>query len=389
MHWSRGAARAASAAALATLVALSAAVSTSVCGPAGGGRPYLREFGAHIDISDNDTSRITIFGIFLNPSDSGIDVRAVSIPLGSPETIKLDALSVSVPEGGRAEVSEGPESLLITLILPEPVPPGGRGEFQLSYVALPSSYVKPWMPIGSNTTTGEYRMFSFNLYNPNLSLVQGVTDIQVTVLLPRDALLTQLSPLMNLFYPNKPVIEANLVTRRTQVSWTNLTVVPGEGRLFIVTYSLLGTPIPPTPPRQSSPGNSSSNSVPALGTALVLGSNGLAAMISAVITYLILRRRLTPSQLPAGHRAEAPKTILSQLSPEEMRILETVRSAGGSVAQRDVPSMVGFSKSKVSRMLKRMEELGLIRRTTLGRTKLIELSPTASELMTPFRESEE
>ncbi|MDK2463963.1 MAG: MarR family transcriptional regulator [Candidatus Korarchaeota archaeon] len=344
--------------------------------------PYLVEFRAYVDISSDDTSKVTISGTFFNPESSRISVKAISIPLGPAELIKLDQSSVSTSEGARVEVLNGPDTTLLVEVLPSPVPPGEKGTFQISYVALSGGYVKPWMPIGSNSTTGGYRMFNFNLYNPNLSLVQGITDTQVTVLLPRDALLTQLSPLMNLFYPNKPVIEANLVTRRTQVSWTNLTVAPGEGRLFIVTYSLLGTPSPPPQSQQNPPGNTTSGQVAPMSVVVLVGSNGLAALTSAALTYLLLRRKLTqPRETPTVKEEAPPKTVLSQLSPEEMKILETVQAAGGSVSQRDIPPMVGFSKSKVSRMLKRLEELGLINRTTLGRTKLIELSETASRLL--------
>ncbi len=382
MRWSRNSTLAIAVSAVAMLSMLAVGAPPAGCEPTAETLPYLIEFRAYVDISNDDTSRVTISGTFLNPTGSKIDVRAISIPLGPAELIKLDPSSVSTSEGARVELLNGTDNTFIVEILPQPVPPGEKGSFQVSYIALPGGYVKPWMPIGSNTTAGGYRMFNFNLYNPNLSLIQGITDMQVTVLLPRDALLTQLSPLMNLFYPNKPVIEANLVTRRTQVSWTNLTVAPGEGRLFIVTYSLLGTPTPPLQPQQTSPGNTTAGQVSPSSMALLLGSNGLAAFTSAALTYLLLRRKLVrPKKPPMVGEEAPPRTILSQLSPEEMKILETVQAAGGSVAQRDIPSMVGFSKSKVSRMLKRLEELGLINRTTLGRTKLIELSESAVQLL--------
>ncbi len=352
------------------------------CEPTPEEPPYLIEFKAYVDVSSDDASRVTISGTLFNPAGSRTAVKAVSIPLGPAELIKLDPSSVSTSEGARVEILDGQDATSLVVVLPSPVPPGEKGAFQVSYVVLPGGYVKPWMPIGGNSTAGGYRMFNFNLYNPNLTMVQGITDVQVTVLLPRDALLTQLSPLMNLFYPNKPVIEANLVTRRTQVSWTNLTVAPGEGRLFIVTYSLLGTPSPPPQSQQSPPGNTTSGQVAPMSMVVLVGSNGLAALTSAALTYLLLRRKLTqPREAPTVKEEAPPKTVLSQLSPEEMKILETVQAAGGSVSQRDIPPMVGFSKSKVSRMLKRLEELGLINRTTLGRTKLIELSETASRLL--------
>ena len=382
MRWSINSTFVVTISAVALLSVLALGMPPVSCEPTPEELPYLVEFRAYVDISSDDTSKVTISGTFFNPLSSKMAVKAISIPLGPAELIKLDPSSVSTAEGARVEILNGPDTTLLVEVLPSPVPPGEKGTFQISYVALPGGYVKPWMPIGSNSTAGGYRMFNFNLYNPNLSLVQGITDTQVTVLLPRDALLTQLSPLMNLFYPNKPVIEANLVTRRTQVSWTNLTVAPGEGRLFIVTYSLLGTPSPPPQSQQTPPGNTTSGQVAPMSMVVLLGSNGLAALASAALTYLLLRRKLTqPSETPTMKEETPPKTVLSQLSPEEMKILETVQAAGGSVAQRDIPPMVGFSKSKVSRMLKRLEELGLINRTTLGRTKLIELSEMASRLL--------
>ncbi|HDM92806.1 MAG TPA: MarR family transcriptional regulator, partial [Candidatus Korarchaeota archaeon] len=340
--------------------------------------PYLLQFGAFVELFGNDTSMVTIYGTFVNPANHDTPVKAIMLPLGRASSVLVDFKRGVRAEGLQAELVNQSDVVFIKMVLVEPVPPGSVGSFETTYWTTSGGYVEKWVPPGSNTSTGEYRIFSFNLLKPNLTLVQGVTEVNVDVLLPRDALLTQLLPTMDLFYPNRPLVDADQWTRRTLVSWTNLTVFPGEGRGFVVTYSLTNSLAPlmsPTyPPENNHPSRPSGF---AGSIALLLASNTASFSAAALLVYASAQRRARLKAAPEGRKTEETTSSEVQLLPEEIQILKAIEGAGGSVTQRDLPSLVGFSKSKVSRILKRLEELGLVSRTTLGRTKLIEISEHA------------
>ena len=59
------------------------------------------------------------------------------------------------------------------------------------------------------------------------------------------------------------------------------------------------------------------------------------------------------------------------LDPDEARAVAVVNSAGGSVFQSDIMKTTGFSKVKVSRLLDRLEQKGLIERKRRGMTNLV------------------
>ena len=338
--------------------------------------PYLLQFSAFVELFGNDTSKVTISGTFVNPANFGSEVSVIMLPIGRTSSVLVDFKKGVRAEGLQAELINQSDMVLIRITLLEPVQPGGVGSFEVTYWTVSGGYVERWIPPGSNTSAGEYRIFSFNLLKPNLTLVQGVTKVNVDVLLPRDALLTQLLPTMDLFYPNRPLVDADQWSRRTLVSWTNLTVFPGEGRGFVVTYSLANG-LAPLIPATSPPGDNRPEGGLAASTALLLASNAASFSAAALLAYALAQRRVKREAIPEGKRREEPSAAEVQLLPEEEQMLRAIEEAGGSVAQRDLPSLVGFSKSKVSRILKRLEELGLVSRTTLGRTKLIEISDYA------------
>ncbi len=76
----------------------------------------------------------------------------------------------------------------------------------------------------------------------------------------------------------------------------------------------------------------------------------------------------TPSARPEDP-ADAPEPI-----PDEDRVVELLSAQGGSLRQQAVVDRTDWSKSKVSRLLSRMEERGTIRKVPVGRENAIELA---------------
>ncbi len=71
-----------------------------------------------------------------------------------------------------------------------------------------------------------------------------------------------------------------------------------------------------------------------------------------------------PSEEPADARS----------IPDEDRVVELLSSQGGSLRQQAVVDRTDWSKSKVSRLLSRMEQRGTIRKVPVGRENAIELT---------------
>ena len=79
-----------------------------------------------------------------------------------------------------------------------------------------------------------------------------------------------------------------------------------------------------------------------------------------------------PSRLPQAQSEENP-TQAPMLSADESAVLEALR-ANGSMWQKELVESCGFTDSKASRVLTRMERAGLIRRVRDGMSKRVELS---------------
>ena len=73
-------------------------------------------------------------------------------------------------------------------------------------------------------------------------------------------------------------------------------------------------------------------------------------------------------------RVKKPKeVILSVLDDFERRVIEVITTAGGEINQRKVVQETNLSKAKVSRVVKRLHERGLLEVTRLGRTNKLKL----------------
>ena len=55
------------------------------------------------------------------------------------------------------------------------------------------------------------------------------------------------------------------------------------------------------------------------------------------------------------------------------KVIETIKNHGGSIAQKELPGLTGFSKAKISILLNELKEEGLIRKTFRGRENQITL----------------
>lgn len=103
----------------------------------------------------------------------------------------------------------------------------------------------------------------------------------------------------------------------------------------------------------------------------------VAASIAAgsSLSYLVLQE-VRPSPLPHEGPPQELATVqvaLRSLPFDEGVLFRMVAEEGGSILQKHLPSKTGFSPAKVSRLLQRMVERGILDREQYGNTKKVKL----------------
>ncbi|MCD6243668.1 MAG: hypothetical protein J7J65_00350, partial [Candidatus Korarchaeota archaeon] len=133
-------------------------------------------------------------------------------------------------------------------------------------------------------------------------------------------------------------------------------------------------------------------SFPLMEFALILLLSNIATGVSTLLlSWRFLSRKVISKEswsLPAQEAEELSeeqiqeyRDLLERLDRDESSIVKILADSGGRMEQKDLPEMTGFSKSKVSRVLKRLDSLGVIRRTSSGKTKIVELNPVLREIL--------
>lgn len=92
-----------------------------------------------------------------------------------------------------------------------------------------------------------------------------------------------------------------------------------------------------------------------------------------------------PVSLPASSSAQPTAQVSNQpsssidvimriLKPEELRVINVIRDAGGMIRQSDITRHTNFSRLKVHRIIARLAERGIIRVERSGKTNNIYLA---------------
>jgi uncharacterized membrane protein len=84
--------------------------------------------------------------------------------------------------------------------------------------------------------------------------------------------------------------------------------------------------------------------------------------VIGIVAFFIIKKVRKPQEV-----------ILSVLDDYERNIMKTIAESGGEINQRKVVQHTNLSKAKVSRVVKTLEERGLIEVERLGRTNKLRL----------------
>jgi hypothetical protein len=90
------------------------------------------------------------------------------------------------------------------------------------------------------------------------------------------------------------------------------------------------------------------------------------SILAGISLFLMLRKT---------ERKSITKSMIDTLTtPEEKLAIEELQSKGGEMTQSELVKLTGLSKVKVHRVVKRLEELGVIRKYPYGMTNKLRLT---------------
>ncbi|MBI2545417.1 MAG: winged helix-turn-helix transcriptional regulator [Candidatus Aenigmarchaeota archaeon] len=177
-----------------------------------------------------------------------------------------------------------------------------------------------------------------NLFTIDLSLGQDISAASATVKLPEGYALANTS-----LIPAASPTPSNIVSdgRRIIINWNFQNIKADQSFRVQTLYEPIENNIPTN-------------------------------IISIIVTLVLV---IVGGAFFYFRRSKQPKeVILSVLDDFEKRIVEVITAAGGEINQRRVVQETNLSKAKVSRVIKRLQERGLIEVIHLGRTNKLKLA---------------
>ncbi len=250
----------------------------------------------------------------------------------------------------------------------EPVKPGSTITFRFFFSLKPDTVLSRVK--GSNN----FYTFAYMFYKPNVTVISEKAAMKV-FLPPSSAVYRTKSD--NLLLQNDPL------SRRLVAVWKPFGAPSGDGWNFQLEFFLnpgsLNNNITVITPSGDNEREKQPNITLLELTLIVLVSNS----VTGGLVYLVLRRKLPPE--PGKWTDEGNDVteddilraydLLEKFDKDEETIIKVIAERGGRIEQKELPDLTGFSKSKVSRVLKRLDSLGAVRRVSSGKTKIVELNP--------------
>ncbi|RDD53430.1 MAG: winged helix-turn-helix transcriptional regulator [Candidatus Korarchaeota archaeon NZ13-K] len=325
------------------------------------------------ELFENSSVKVTVIAEIKVPRNFTGVVRAVMfpvVPIGismeNPEKGISDARSLS--RGIYAQrVSTQSFGDAILVGFEEGLKPGEARNISFSFTLKPTTVLAKF--------DDSYR-FAYRFYKPNVTLDYNKSVMEV--ILPRGAGVTRIG--------QEGALSMDPLSERLTAIWSPFPAPRGGGWDFILEFKIMsqlaGQPVRTDAVPQQTP---SEQMIP-----ILLISNAFTASLTVFVTTLARRLRYgrgrgLPTPIEADEVDEETllklEEALEKLDKDERSILEIIHRNNGRIEQKDLPELTGFSKSKVSRVLKRLDSMRFIRRVSQGKTKIVELNPIVSRVL--------
>ncbi|MCS7103073.1 MAG: MarR family transcriptional regulator [Candidatus Korarchaeum sp.] len=331
----------------------------------------ITRMGVIAELFENSSVRITVIAELKIPKNFTGTLRAVMFPV-VPIGISLEnpAKGVSsfksLSQGVYVQkVSTQSFSDVIVVSFKDDLKPGETRNVSFSFTLTPTTALAKF--------DDSYR-FAYRFYKPNVTLDYNRSLMEV--ILPRGAGVTKIG--------QEGTLGMDPLSERLTAVWYPFPSPRGGGWDFVLEFKIMsqlsGQPIRAETPSQQT---LSASMIP-----LLLISNVLTAGMTLLVTTVVRRFRYgrDSSALPDSEKLDEETLLkieeaLEKLDRDEKSVLDVIYRNNGKIEQKDLPELTGFSKSKVSRVLKRLDSMKFVRRVSQGKTKIVELNPAVSRVM--------
>ncbi|RLG52155.1 MAG: hypothetical protein DRN96_03480 [Thermoproteota archaeon] len=283
-------------------------------------------------------------------NSGGSPIKSVVFPVIPREAHRKYRVSEAFPEPAGGEQKYTVEILSntsgfrdsVAVVFKQEIPPGSSEQFKFKVIVF--AYRRN-VKIG--VLEGEKFYLSYEFFCPNAS----VDSVLIKVILPEGYIAKQIVEALPVYFPTPNRTALNIWSGEMTIEWSFSKLAPGQR--ISVSASVVA---------------SESSRVPMLAVVAVLIVGGGASV--AAVAFMRARRR-----------ARLPKiNSMDLLTNDERAILRVILDAGGSMLQKELPEATGLSKAKVSRVLKVLEEKGLVVKKPQGKTNIIVLSKSVAGL---------
>jgi|GEM_PF-3907112 len=314
-----------------------------------------------LTISTGNYAQLSYYGE-LTAGDTA--VRSLIFPLmewnrwmASPDVRRVDVINRS-ENVDVAIVNTTYYAVNILVTFKEPVRPRSSEKFSFTVNISRSLFVIPRGEGGNFTLL-------FYVISPNATLPKE--NLNAAVLLPQGSLIRP-SEVKNPFTATQTSDGVLVEFLDPALIWP----AAGGYQQFVYTINYVWVP-PKTSNNTQPPPQPSPNILP-----LIIGA--FSALIILFSALILLRRRKKEGRIEITHPKEIEARINS-LDEDELKVLMKVAENRNGVKQKDLSELVGFSKAKVSRILKKLDNMGLVVREDLKRTKVIKVNELARETL--------
>ena len=192
-----------------------------------------------------------------------------------------------------------------------------------------------------------------SIFSLTLNITNPMKSFSFTVTLPTDA---QLAENSGAGLTTPPAISPTPTSTREiddkiTIIWQQTNVTCSETQHFVETYEI----------RYTIPTQGFNYSL----LATILASFGIGVITSFLITKFFI--------MPRWRIKESSRVISIILTPDENKIIDAIKSEQNETTQDKLIKKTGFSKSKISAHIKKLEEQGIIEKKRHGRKNIIKI----------------
>ncbi len=342
---------------------------------------FINRMNVNAELFENSSVKVTIIAEIIVPSEYNRTLNSIVfpvIPIGiameNPEKGVQDYRALLGNITVEKIKTESFNDVLLVKFLRK-LKPGNATNISFTFTLKPSTALV-------RLSDNRYR-FAYRMYVPNISVYYNTSTMRT--ILPYGAGITKVG--------SNGIVEMDSLSDRLTAVWKAFGPPRGAGWDFVLEFKMLNE----VPVAASSETTSSADVTVTKRENFPILELILLIVISNAITgasVLALYRRTVKKKIIVGEWAgEEKELVLSEediskykdliekLDRDERDIVNIIMDKNGKIEQKELPELTGFSKSKVSRILKRLDSLGVVRRTSLGKTKMIELNPVLKEIL--------